>query len=270
MAVTHNAAANATVNGDQVASVPVTVLAGTNRVAILAVAYATHVDEVDAAALDSVTWDGVAATFIQLINASGVKIAQYYVTETSHNLSTGAHTAVATWSGGTVIGVLGVEVMDNAGQLGQTVVIGQKNTNSATTNAPTVAVTLTTAGSLISDIVGVHNPLSPTETVGALQSSRWNALDNITLTTNDRLRCAGSTEPSPSGGTITMSWTQSAVRAWANAACEILEFTAPPAPTNGAVYTSYDVGMFLQGSPEAERVPEEAQRAWTGDTRYQR
>lgn len=258
MAVTHNSVNSGTTIALSV-SFNVTVAAGSNFAALIGIAWIENSAGVGDSFVDLVTFAGQTATFVQMVSTPSGTSEQYYVT----GFTAGVKNCQVIWNSSfTVLGIVGCEVFNN---VSQTTPIGQKNTASGVGLTTTVDVTGTTSGSQVVDDVGVDETTGTTLVVGASQTSRWNT--RITAGT-DGFRGAGSNEPS-SGGTITMSWTRAVSKNWATAACEVLEFVAPPPVTVSlGGYTSYDLGLFDAGSPENPVPPEVAARIARGDKRF--
>ena len=70
-------------------------------------------------------------------------------------------------------------------------------------------------------------------------------------------------------GSVTANATESANRSWSIQVLELLEGAAPVQKTV-SVLTSYSIGRFFDGGPEARERPEVAAAVWRGDRRFMR
>jgi hypothetical protein len=252
MAVTHNVVNNGSVVGASVLSFGVTVVAGDDKAALIGIGHASE----NGATVQSVTFGGATAVFLQLVQDSVGTCEQYYAV----GVVAGARTISISWDQNVSVAIAGCEVMNN---VNQTTPLGSAKTNHGNTNNPTVTLVGTISGSLVVDTVLVDRNVIVTTTVDPSQTQRWTGSAGSVPA---RVTSAGSTKPS-AGGSLTMQWSLSGSRVWDLCAAEFLFATpAPPAVGIGG-YTSYTYGD--DPTPlESLRPPEEMQRVWVNDRRY--
>ena len=264
--VTHNSADVGFISSGTSLTFVVAVAAGSNLAGSIGVSWRDSAVSADPGILSSITVNGVSATFLQMVNSGGGVTEQWY----SKGLTAGDNTVIITWTGESggdpdIVAVGGMEVMND---VDQTTPIGQMNLNNGVSTTPTVNVAGCTTGSMVVDNeINTETNTVITCTVGPNQTQRWNL--RVGSAGTGRTRGAASTEPVPSAGTITMSWTLSASRAWAICATEFLATSTPPAPTvHLGGYTSYDINRFDVSDPVNEPLPEVAHAVARGDLRH--
>lgn len=255
MPVTHNVANSSSASGLSSISFNTTVAAGSNIAALIGIAW----EELAAGAvIESVTFNGVAATFIQLVLNPGGCVEQYYAV----GVTPGSRAVSVVWSD-TVVAVVGLEVMND---VIQATPIGSIGTASGDPTAGPCTVTLTalTADSLLVDTLLVNQTTSVTPvTEDAAQDARWETLIGPDPT---RHTGAGSTKLS-GGGSTSMQWTIGASRRWDIAAVEFLFQPTDSGEPGIGGYTSYTYAA--DPTPLTSlRPPEEQQRVWVNDRRY--
>jgi len=255
MPVTHNVTNRGTGSGVSVISFNTTVGAGDNLAALIGITWeALDVDVFT----DTVTFAGLPATFIQLVQNAAGSCEQYLAV----GFVAGSRNCTVTWFGpGTIIGCVGLEVMND---VVQATPIGAKGTNHGdpTAGPCTVALVGTVDGSMIVDTIIVNESSLTSVTLDPSQTIRWNLNTGPSPTRHFN---GGSTK-SGSGGAISMQWTLGASCNWDLAAVEFLfQSSTPPVGIGG--YTSYTYGD--DPTPlESLRPPEEMQRVWVNDRRY--
>jgi len=191
------------------------VCSGDNRVLIVDAALGISPDNRTLTA----TYNGVAMTSLGLRHSND-DTAGYIEKFILINPASGTHDIVVTRSGtGTPTLIVGGISFKNASQT-LSDYTGNFFSAAGSSTTPSVAVTSTLSSSIVQD--GAVNG-SSFQTVGALQTQRWNLnVDNLSAGGN----AAGSTEPG-NGGTVTMSWLVD-TDWWAIQAVEILTITAVP------------------------------------------
>lgn len=252
MAITHNAAARDGIDGLTSLTIAVAVGAGENIASLIGLSYTPII----AASTNSVTFDGVTATFIQLSADFDGFTEQYYVKGTSP----GSRTLIVAWDD-VVSAIVGIEVMNG---VDQTLPIGSAGTATSGASAVTslsVALTGTTADNWIVDTVRTH--ASTSVTPNASQTQRWGLIFGSPPT---RTSGGGSTKVS-AGGSVTMQWSLSPAEHGGIAA---VEFRAAAEPDTGKpvnCYTSY--GYVDDPRPtESFKDPAVQQRIWVNDRRH--
>lgn len=249
MAVTHNSAASNSVVGASSLSLVTGVAAGSDLAAAISIAYQENIGAV----VQAVTFGGVTATFIQLVQNLGI-VEQYYV----KGVTPGSRTLSVTWNGVVAAAVIGVEVMNN---VNQTTPLGTSKTALGTNNAPSVTLTGTIAGSFIVDGVIVDVGTPTTVVPNATQEQRWASTIG---SSPDRITGGCSTELS-GGGSVLMNWALGGNRLWSTAAAEFLAVADTGKPVN--VGTSYNYGADPLPL-ESFKDPAVQQRIWVNDRRH--
>ena len=222
MAVAFDATANG--SGSAISSLTFAhTCTGSNLLLVVCVAWADT--SVSGASLTSITYNGVALTQYSS-NGAGVGTNEVWYLIAP---STGAHNVVVTWtnvnpaeapSTNGVAGSLSFTGVDQTTPLGT----AAQATGSSTT--PSVTLTGASASNFVFDALLVSSAASaqPTITVNASQVQRWQVKVGGA---GFRIAGAGSTKAS-AAGSVTMSWSLSAVRNWATIAIEVLQVAATP------------------------------------------
>jgi hypothetical protein len=207
--------------------------------------------------IESVTFAGQTATFIQLVQNNAGVSEQYYV----KGVAAGSRTLQVVWEGN-VTAVAGIEVMND---VDQTTPIGNIATaaNSVISGSASVAL-VADSGNWVADNVAVARPGVTNVSVNASQTQRWQLSAGSGA---NQIIGAGSTKES-SGGSQTMQWSISPNRFWAICASEVrAAVTAPTVSISG--YTSYDYPA--DPTPlESYKDPAAMQKIWNGDRRWMR
>ena len=141
MAVTHNNANFGTLGlaPDVTLTFDVVVFAGSNILGLIGVAW----QSLGVSSLDTVTVNGVAATFLQFNQDFVDDIHQFYI----KNLVPGLNTVVVTWSGDNVVAVGGIVVLNGVDLVSPIGVFGVSGTSSI--GPATKTLVGTTADSMV-------------------------------------------------------------------------------------------------------------------------
>lgn len=224
MAVTFDLASSSTGNGVETLTFAHTTANQSNRIIIVGVSWL----DLSTAGLtiSTITYGGIGCTFLaNALNGPNSEIWYLYAP------ATGANNVVITWIGDG-IGEGGARVVAGAATfygVAQSAGVGTPAVATGATSPITVDVAGTTSGNFVVDVAHLFSITgTPTLTVGASQTSHWNA--QVGGQTS-RVIGAGSREAA--NGTITMSWTESANKTWATTAVEIK--AAAAAVTGGPV-----------------------------------
>ena len=156
------------------------------------------------------TYNSVSMTQVNslLFLSNNKRLYQYYLI----NPSTGANTVSIDLSAANAGLHAGAVSFSGANQTTQP--DGNATASAAETNAPSVNVTTSFANTIVIDCLYMGNTSSAT--VGASQTQRWNELAPTS-------RHCGSTEPTTSPATVTMSWTLGTATGWGIGAMGVRE-----------------------------------------------